>query len=511
MNLEFGKNLKKLRRERDMTQDELAQALNLSVQAISRYETGAAYPDIEMLPVMAGYFGTTVDALLGVSKDMREKRMDEYLNQLRLLTDCRDRLALLRQQRAEFPDAWDVVSDMMNEMTYLPDCMDEMRQIAEDAMRHCDEPIWRENIMLFYLKSEPDDVRALAFIDKWSSRYDVRKTANLRYRYMCRGETDKLRRISQKLLRDNLISSLLTLTERSSTAENAVENCRQVLGFIAGLSGNCDSALPDMWTDTKLRCMLRLSNNLFACGNAEEGFSVLETAVKLLENFFALPNRTVLTYGTPKFDCLSAKTDKEVYHRITEFTGMIAESMMMNLVYETPVGNVDTAGNTVRDMEGFEREMVFSRHTYDLLRNASWDGFTRVKDDPRYIALLDRVKAVASLENNGNLLYLMRAAADRNDDWIAGKSWVCALLVKDVGAYMVFDDSEDIREKFARMKRENNTAVMRIAAVEVGGWLIPPPEVIVRYLTKLNPANAGAEVLLSDGCGGIVTDRLSGN
>ncbi len=511
MNLEFGRNLKKLRRERDMTQDELAQALNLSVQAISRYETGTAYPDIEMLPVMAGFFGTTVDALLGVSRDMREKRMDEYMNQLRLLTDRRDRLALLRRQRAEFPDAWDVVSDMMNEMTYLTDCTDEMRQIAEDAMRHCDEPIWRENIMLFYLKSEPDEERALAFIDKWSSRYDVRKTANLRYRYMCRNETDKLRRISQKLLRDDLISSLLTLTKRSGTAENAIANCRQVLEFIAGLSGNCAPALPDMWTDAKLRCMLSLSNNLFTCGNAEEGFGVLETAVCLLENLFALPDGTVLTYGTPKFDCLSAKTDKEVYHRITEFTGMIAESMMMNLVYETPVGNADTAGNTVRDMEGFERDMVFARHTYDLLRNASWDGFTRVKDDPRYIALLDRVKAVASLENNDNLLYLMRAAADRKDEWIAGKSWVCTLLVKDVGAYMVFDDSEDIREKFARMKRENNTSVMRIAAVEVGGWLIPPPEVIVRHLTELNPANADAEVLLSDGCGGTVTDRLGGN
>ena len=73
MNLEFGKNLKKLRRERDLTQDELAQALNLSVQAISRYETGTAYPDIEMLPVMAGFFGTTVDALLGVSAEIRRK------------------------------------------------------------------------------------------------------------------------------------------------------------------------------------------------------------------------------------------------------------------------------------------------------------------------------------------------------------------------------------------------------------------------------------------------------
>lgn len=510
MNLEFGKNLKKLRRERDMTQDELAQALNLSTQAISRYETGAAYPDIEMLPVIAGYFGTTVDALLGVSKEMREKRKDEYLNQLRLLTDRRDRLALLRRQRAEFPDDWGVVSDMVYEMTCLPDCMDEMRQITEEAMKHCDEPIWRENILLFYLKSEPEDERALRFIDKWSSRYDIRKAANLRYRYQCRNETDKLKRVSQKILRDKLTSSLLSLTERSGTVEEAAENCRQVLDFIAGLSGNCDLTLPDMWTDTKLRCMLHLSNNLFALGRDADGFDVLESAVKLMENLFALPNGTVLTCGTPKFDCLTAKTACEVYYQITEFTGMIAESMMMNLVYETPVGGVDVPGGMIRDMEGFEREMIFARHTYDLLRWASWDGFAQVKDDARYTALLDRVKAVTILENNDNLLYLMRSAADRNDDWIAGKSWVSALLVKDVGAYMIFDDTGDIRDKFARMKRENNTAVCRVVTVEVGGWLIPAPEVIVHNLIELNPANAGAEVLLTDESGGIVRGRIGG-
>jgi len=43
MNLEFGKNLKTLRHQKDLTQDELAQKLSLSVQAISRYETGVSH------------------------------------------------------------------------------------------------------------------------------------------------------------------------------------------------------------------------------------------------------------------------------------------------------------------------------------------------------------------------------------------------------------------------------------------------------------------------------------
>ena len=90
MNLNFGANLKRLRRERDMTQEELADALGLSVQAISRYETAAAYPDIEMLPVIAGYFGVTVDYILGVSEKERESRRDDYYSRFRAADSADD-------------------------------------------------------------------------------------------------------------------------------------------------------------------------------------------------------------------------------------------------------------------------------------------------------------------------------------------------------------------------------------------------------------------------------------
>ena len=147
MNLEFGKNLKKLRREKDLTQDELAQKLSLSTQAISRYETGAAYPDIEMLPVIAGFFGTTIDKLLGVSRDSIEKRKDWYYYELRKITDRTQRLELLRRKHAEFPDDWDVVSDMMYEMIYIPECLDEMRKTISEAMNKCTDMLWRENMI----------------------------------------------------------------------------------------------------------------------------------------------------------------------------------------------------------------------------------------------------------------------------------------------------------------------------------------------------------------------------
>ena len=76
--------------------------------------------------------------------------------------------------------------------------------------------------------------------------------------------------------------------------------------------------------------------------------------------------------------------------------------------------------------------------------------------------------------------------------------WVCALLVKDVGAYMIFDDADDIEEKFSRMKAEGNTEVYRVATVEFEGGFIDIPEIIKKRLLELNPANKNAKIILSD-------------
>ena len=65
--LKIGKVISKRRKDLGMTQVQLAQSLNISFQAISKWETGAAHPDIVMLPKLASALHTTVDALLGYS------------------------------------------------------------------------------------------------------------------------------------------------------------------------------------------------------------------------------------------------------------------------------------------------------------------------------------------------------------------------------------------------------------------------------------------------------------
>jgi ribosomal-protein-alanine N-acetyltransferase len=76
----MGFIIRKLRLRKGMTQEQLADVLSVSVQTISRWETGVNYPDIAMLPSLAAYFHVTTDYLLQVGgnkamKDMKTQRL----------------------------------------------------------------------------------------------------------------------------------------------------------------------------------------------------------------------------------------------------------------------------------------------------------------------------------------------------------------------------------------------------------------------------------------------------
>ncbi|MBP3918537.1 MAG: helix-turn-helix transcriptional regulator [Clostridia bacterium] len=60
----LGTRIARLRREKNMTQDEVAEKMNLSPQAVSKWENDQSCPDIMLLPQLADLFGVTTDTLL---------------------------------------------------------------------------------------------------------------------------------------------------------------------------------------------------------------------------------------------------------------------------------------------------------------------------------------------------------------------------------------------------------------------------------------------------------------
>ncbi len=63
----IGVKIAELRRAHNMKQDELAEMLGVTPQAVSKWENGASMPDISLLPKIAQIFGVTIDDLFGVN------------------------------------------------------------------------------------------------------------------------------------------------------------------------------------------------------------------------------------------------------------------------------------------------------------------------------------------------------------------------------------------------------------------------------------------------------------
>ena len=81
MKLHINDKIKDLRKAQKWTQEDLAERLNVSPQAVSRWETNATFPDIELLPDIASIFEVSVDELLGVNDLLNNDRIKKIISE----------------------------------------------------------------------------------------------------------------------------------------------------------------------------------------------------------------------------------------------------------------------------------------------------------------------------------------------------------------------------------------------------------------------------------------------
>lgn len=75
----LGEKIKALRLAAKLTQDELAGKLEISSQAISKWENGSCAPDIYMLPNLSVIFGVTIDELFDITIENKLHRIENML------------------------------------------------------------------------------------------------------------------------------------------------------------------------------------------------------------------------------------------------------------------------------------------------------------------------------------------------------------------------------------------------------------------------------------------------
>lgn len=119
--LKLGENLKRNRLKKELTQEQLADILGVSAQAVSRWENGTTYPDITLLPTIACYFEITLDELMG----MDDFKSEEHLKELLAKIDengsnglIYENILLLREAIKTYPRNYQLQFRLVNQLTF---------------------------------------------------------------------------------------------------------------------------------------------------------------------------------------------------------------------------------------------------------------------------------------------------------------------------------------------------------------------------------------------------------
>lgn len=168
--MSFGQRIRELRRKNNMTQEELAELLSISSQAVSRWETDAAMPDISFLIPLANLFGITTDELLG-RESGKKAEIEAYKEKDRVLGskgDVAKRLALWREAAQKYPGDFECLENLASillttlysggEEETLESNAKEAVEICERIMRDCNISEIRNSALhsLVYLYSTKD-------------------------------------------------------------------------------------------------------------------------------------------------------------------------------------------------------------------------------------------------------------------------------------------------------------------------------------------------------------------
>ena len=179
--MEIGKRIQQLRREKNLTQEQMAAALGVTSAAVSKWETSAAMPDVAMLCPLARLLGTTVDKLLDFRPALEPEEINALLEERRKLFEANrleEAVSSCETLLREYPNDLNLKCAAAGlYIMYMPTCSNTDwidRQIERavtllEESRNTDDPSLAANarsmlVNLYITREELD--KALAILDE---------------------------------------------------------------------------------------------------------------------------------------------------------------------------------------------------------------------------------------------------------------------------------------------------------------------------------------------------------
>ena len=122
--LKIGENILQKRKERGITQEELAEFMMVTKASVSKWETGQSHPDILLLPKLATFFNISVDELIGYDPDLSSAQIQKFYIDL--------------ENRVSDADMDSIVEDIKIKIKQYYSCFDLLYYMSLFILNHCD-------------------------------------------------------------------------------------------------------------------------------------------------------------------------------------------------------------------------------------------------------------------------------------------------------------------------------------------------------------------------------------
>ncbi len=307
MKLNLGSQIRLNRRRMNLTQEQLAEKFGTSPQAISRWEIGVTYPDIEMLPMIASFFETSVDALLGVTEEEKKKYCAELQESFEVAVRAKDiqkTIEIMREIRRNLKEYhnysyWSLYREIWKARLFHNEkVLEEMRFLAEEVFRVCDKD--DHYTVIGWMADMEDDEHIGAFLDTYSSREDMARSMLLFNRYKMREELDKIEPVRQYILWQEISRVISAANDWQEYLCNDPEHfiwyCETQLNYLNAV--NClspdkkhmisDSTEPDLWCTERILLGLRYTASLAKLGKMDAAYDAFEDTIRVIEQVMSI-------------------------------------------------------------------------------------------------------------------------------------------------------------------------------------------------------------------------------
>ncbi len=157
MDILIGENIKRLRTESNLTQEQLAEALNVSSVTVSKWERGDTMPDISMLPRLAYYFRVSIDELMSYDACAVDLEIGAFITEHTKAAEAYNTKECLRLSKAaykKYPQdyrvmelyMWDLIGGYAdNDPNTILKHKSELEQICDKILKGCQDDFIRRD------------------------------------------------------------------------------------------------------------------------------------------------------------------------------------------------------------------------------------------------------------------------------------------------------------------------------------------------------------------------------